>query len=141
MTSPAITVIYTHANPDSVWRFRAGASDVIVPVRGNLKLNDDGALWQAVLGGLGISLLPTFIVGKDLQGGRLQAVLTHYVPSERNLHALYLPNRHLSTKVRVFIDFMLARFAPPPYWDRDWRMKMPQDSGDVRTSSASRRRK
>jgi len=60
------------------------------------------------------------MVGNDLQAGRLQAVLMEYVPSERSLHALYLPNRHLSAKVRVFIDFLLARFAPPPYWDRDW---------------------
>src|SRR5689334_18856347 len=66
-------LVYTHANPDSLWRFRSAGSDVIVPVRGNLTLNDDEALWQAVLGGLGISLLPTFIVGKDLQAGRLQA--------------------------------------------------------------------
>jgi DNA-binding transcriptional LysR family regulator len=71
--------------------------------------------------GLGVSLLPTFIVGDDLQSGRLQAVLAEYVPSERNLYALYLPNRHLSAKVRVFIDFLLAKFAPPPYWDRNWR--------------------
>jgi len=113
-------LIYTHANPDSVWRFRAAGAEVVVPVKGNLTLNDDEALWQAVMGGLGISLLPTFIVGKDLQAGRLHAVLAQYVPSERNLHALYLPNRHLSTKVRVFIDFLLARFAAPPYWDRDW---------------------
>jgi DNA-binding transcriptional LysR family regulator len=103
-----------------VWRFRAESADVVVPVKGNLTLNDDEALWQAVLGGLGISLLPTFIVGRDLQAGRLQAVLAQYVPSERTLHAIYLPNRHLSAKVRVFIDFLLARFAAPPYWDRDW---------------------
>jgi DNA-binding transcriptional LysR family regulator len=114
-------LIYTHTNPDSLWRFRAGGNDVVVPVQGNLTLNDDEALWQAVLGGLGISLLPTFIVGKDLQAGRLQAVLGECVPSERNLYAVYLSNRHLSAKVRVFIDFLLARFAAPPYWDRDWR--------------------
>ena len=60
------------------------------------------------------------MVGNDLQAGRLQAVLTEYVPSERNLYALYLPNRHLSAKVRVFIDFLLARFALLPYWDRNW---------------------
>ena len=129
-------VIYTHANPDSVWRFRAGSTAVDVPVRGNLTLNDDEALWQAVLGGLGVSLLPTFIVGKDLQAGRLQAVLAQYVPSERNLHALYLPNRHLSAKVRVFIDFLVARFAAPPYWDRDWSPKMPERRLGVRGASA-----
>lgn len=113
-------LVYTHANPDSQWRFRSGKGEDVVPVQGNLTLNDDEALWQATLGGLGIALLPTFIVGKDLQSGRLQAVLSEHVPTERNLHALYLPNRHLSAKVRVFIDFLVARFSPEPYWDRDW---------------------
>lgn len=113
-------VVYTHANPDSVWHFRASGADIAVPVRGALKVNDDEVAWQAVRAGLGLSLLPTFIVGDDLQSGRLQAVLTEFLPSERNLYALYLPNRHLSAKVRVFIDFLLAKFAPPPYWDRDW---------------------
>lgn len=131
-------LVYTHANPDSLWRFRSSGSDVVVPVRGNLTLNDDEALWQAVLGGLGISLLPTFIVGKDLQAGRLQAVLVHYVPFERTLHALYLPNRHLSAKVRVFIDFMLERFAAPPYWDRDWAPKVPTSSGKPRGGATTR---
>jgi len=114
-------VVYTHANPDSIWRLRAHGKDVAVQVRGKLKVNDDEVAWQAVRAGLGVSLLPTFIVGDDLQSGRLQAVLGDYVPSERNLYALYLPNRHLSAKVRVFIDYLLARFAPPPYWDRNWR--------------------
>jgi DNA-binding transcriptional LysR family regulator len=113
-------LVYTHANPDSQWRFRAPDGDITVPVRGNLRLNDDEVIWQAVLGGLGISILPTFTVGKDLQSGRLQAVLAEYIPPGPNLFAVYLPNRHLSAKVRVFIDYLLARFEPPPYWDRGW---------------------
>jgi DNA-binding transcriptional LysR family regulator len=113
-------IVYTHANPDSQWRFRSSEGDIAVPVKGNLRLNDDEVIWQAVLGGLGISLLPTFTVGEDLQSGRLRAVLTEYTPSERNLYAVYLPNRHLSAKVRAFIDFLLERFEAPPYWDRGW---------------------
>ena len=113
-------LVYTHANPDSFWRFRSPGGDVAVPVRGNLRLNDDEVIWQAVLGGLGISILPTFTVGKDLQSGRLQAVLAEFIPAEQNLYALYLPNRHLAAKVRVFIDFLLERFQPTPYWDRGW---------------------
>ena len=113
-------LIYTHANPDLLWRFKGDDGEVVVPIRGNLRLNDDEALWQAVLGGLGISLLPTFIVGEDLQSGALKEVLGQHVPVEQNLYALYLPNRHLSAKVRVFIDFLVARFAPTPYWDLNW---------------------
>ena len=124
-------LVYTHANPDSLWRFRSPAGDnIAVPVRGNLRLNDDEAIWQAVLGGLGISMLPTFTVGKDLQSGRLRAVLTDYTPTEQNLYAIYLPNRHLSAKVRVFIDFLLERFAPPPYWDRGWSTMTPQEDAN-----------
>jgi len=144
-------VVYTHANPDSVWHLRADGADIAVPVRGTLRVNDDEVAWQAVRAGLGVSLLPTFIVGDDLKSGRLQAVLTQYLPSERTLYALYLPNRHLSAKVRVFIDFLLAKFAPPPYWDRDWQsapsMRQPprdeshaKDTGAAARTRATRKR-
>jgi DNA-binding transcriptional LysR family regulator len=130
-------IVYTHANPDSLWRFKSREGDIAVPERGDLRLNDDEVIWQAVLGGLGISLLPTFTVGQDLQSGRLRAVLTEYTPTEQNLYAVYLPNRHLSAKVRVFIDFLLERFAAPPYWDRGWSTL---DAGATR-SVAPRQRK
>jgi DNA-binding transcriptional LysR family regulator len=101
------------------WHLRGPDGELAVPTSGNLRLNDDEALSQAVLGGLGVALLPTFIIGKDLQAGRLQSVLAQYVPLERHVYAVYLPNRHLSPKVRVFIDFLLERFGSPPYWDRE----------------------
>jgi hypothetical protein len=66
-------------------------------------------------------------------------VLTEYIPSERNLYALYLPNRHLTAKVRVFIDFLLARFEPPPYWDRGWNAVNPGSSEPAKKSARKRR--
>ena len=89
-----------------------------MPVSGPLRVDDDEALSQAVLGGLGVGLLPTFIIGKDLQSGSLQAVLSEYIPVERQVYAMYLPTRHLPSKVRVFIDFMVALIGAEPYWDR-----------------------
>ena len=108
---------YTHISPLGNWVLRGPRGDIAVPTAGNLRLNDDEALSAAVLGGLGVALLPTFIIGRDLHEGRLQAVMSDYVPSERHIHAIYLPNRHLPAKVRAFIDFLLERFAPHPYWD------------------------
>jgi DNA-binding transcriptional LysR family regulator len=108
---------YTHMQPQAQWRLRGPEGDVSVPVNGNLKLNDDEALSQAVLGGLGVAILPTFIVGHELQTGRLQSVLSEYVPLEQHIFAIYLPNRHLSPKVRAFIDFLLERYGAEPYWD------------------------
>jgi len=109
---------YTFLDTQEVWHLKGGDGDVAIPVSGTLRINDDEALSQAVLGGLGLAMLPTFIVGRDLQDGRLVEVLPGFVPTERFIYAVHLPNRHLPPKVRAFIDFLLARFGPTPYWDR-----------------------
>lgn len=109
---------YTHFHPHDTWRLRGPDGDIAIPISGNLRLNDDEALSAAVLGGLGVALLPTFLIGRELQEGKLRAVLSEYVPSERHIHAVYLPTRHLPAKVRAFIDFLVERFSPRPYWDR-----------------------
>lgn len=108
---------YTHIGTSDAWHFSGPEGSIVVPVSGRLHINDDEALSQAVLGGLGVAMLPTFIVGADLQAGRLQAILSEYIPVERFAYAVYLPTRHLPAKVRVFIDFLVARFGPQPYWD------------------------
>ena len=109
---------YTRSGEPGRWRFTGPAGEISVPVSGPLRVDDDEALSQAVLGGLGIGLLPTFIIGKDLQSGNLQAVLSEYIPVERHVYAIYLPTRHLPNKVRVFIDFMVSHIGAEPYWDR-----------------------
>jgi DNA-binding transcriptional LysR family regulator len=109
---------YTHFGTQGEWRFQIAGGEIVVPVSGSLRINDDDALAQAVLGGLGIAMLPTFIIGSDLQAGRLQSVLSDYVPLERHLYAVHLPNVRLPLKIRAFIDFLAARFGPAPYWDR-----------------------
>lgn len=110
---------YTRSGEQGRWRFTGPEGDISVPVNGPLHVDDDEALSQAVLGGLGLALLPTFIIGKDLQAGNLQAVLSEYIPVERHVYAMYLPTRHLPAKARVFIDFLIERIGTAPYWDRD----------------------
>jgi DNA-binding transcriptional LysR family regulator len=109
---------YTRSGEQGRWQFIGPAGNSSVPVSGTLHVDDDEALSQAVLGGLGLGLLPTFIIGKDLQAGRLQAVLSEYIPVERQVYAMYLPTRHLPNKVRVFIDFLVDHIGNEPYWDR-----------------------
>lgn len=109
---------YTYFNPQDPWRLRGPDGDISVRASGNLRVNDDDALAEAVLRGLGLALLPTFIIGKELQAGRLESVLSQYIPLERHIYAVYLANRHVSAKVRAFIDYLLKRFGPEPYWDR-----------------------
>lgn len=109
---------YTRSGEQGCWRFTGPDGDISVPVNGTLHVDDDEALSQAVLGGLGMGLLPTFIIGKDIQSGKLQAVLSEYIPVERHVYAMYLPTRHLPSKVRIFIDFLVKYIGVEPYWDQ-----------------------
>ena len=115
---------YTHFGGPGEWRLRGPGGEVAVPVSGSLRINDDEALSKAVLGGLGVALLPTFLVGKELQSGILQAVLSDYAPLEQQIYAIRLPSVHLPAKVRAIIDFLLTRFGPEPYWDRLDRVRL-----------------
>lgn len=111
-------VHYTHFGSHGQWRLQGTNGQIVVPVDGSLRVNDDDVLSGAVLAGLGIALLPTFIVGNELQAGLLQSVLSEFVPPERHIYAVHLPNPNLPAKVRGFIEFLQAQIGPVPYWDR-----------------------
>lgn len=105
-----------HARAET-WRLLGPDGEQTVQVSGPLASNNGDMLQCAAVGGLGIALLPTFIVGPCLQTGELQVVLPDYRPEELAIHAVYPPNRHLAAKVRTFIDLLVAHFGNRPYWD------------------------
>ncbi len=67
--------------------------------------------------GSGMMIEPTFIVNQAIQDGELIPLLTDYNWGAINAYAVYPPTRHLSHRVRVFIDFLVDRFGDHPYWD------------------------
>jgi|APMI01.1.fsa_nt_gi DNA-binding transcriptional LysR family regulator len=100
------------------WRFVTGdGKPWPVAVKGRLAVNNGDALRVAALQGLGVVNVPTFIVGRDLQAGTLTTTLDAYVPQTLTLNAVWPHARHLSPKVRAFVDFLSERFGPRPYWD------------------------
>jgi DNA-binding transcriptional LysR family regulator len=114
-------LFYSFLESSSEWRFSSKAGKAAVRVTGNFTVNNSEALREAVLKGLGVALLPTFTVGADLRERRLQQVLGDYQALGTfgsDVYAVYLPTRYLSPKVRAFVDFLVERFAPEPYWDR-----------------------
>ena len=92
--------------------------DEVVRVSGRLLANNGDILRTAALDGLGIALLPSFIAGEHVRSGALVRLLPDSVASEGALYAVYPPGRHLSAKLRSFIDFLAARFGEAPEWDR-----------------------
>lgn len=114
---------YPLLTPEQRWHFRRASKTESVPISGNFRVNSSEALHQAALAGLGIALLPTFIVGADIQAGRLKPLLTQFEPAASAVYAVYLPTRYLAPKVRALIDFLLEKFGSEPYWDQARRPK------------------
>jgi DNA-binding transcriptional LysR family regulator len=88
-----------------------------VRLSGNLIVNHLEAQRVMVLHGAGIALLGTEVIGADLAEGRLVPVLVDEVPPrELPIHVVYASRRHLSAKVRSFVDFLADRFANESLW-------------------------
>jgi DNA-binding transcriptional LysR family regulator len=108
---------YGHLATGNQWKLTGADGDHWIAVPWTLCTNNAEVLRDAAVAGQGIALLPTFITGADLQTGRLATILADYQAPEMSIYVIYPPTRHLSAKVRVFIDFLVERFAGRPYWD------------------------
>ena len=73
-----------------------------------LACNNIEAVFNATLHSIGIACLPDFIVKDALAGGQLVSVLEHEMDPSRQFRALWPSSRHLSPKVRVFVDHLGA---------------------------------
>lgn len=93
------------------WRFKDNNGHHLdLKVDGRWHSNNGHALLQAALAGLGLVQLPRFYVHEDLAAGRLLSVLESYTPTDTAVWAVYPSNRHLSPKVRLFIDYLHDQF-------------------------------
>ena len=100
------------------WRLqKPDGSPWPVQIAGHLHANNGDVLRVAAIEGAGIAYLPSFIVGADLQAATLVSLMPEFVPQDAAIYAVYPNSRHLSPKVRAFIDFMLEVFGPRPRWD------------------------
>jgi DNA-binding transcriptional LysR family regulator len=108
---------YGYLASGSQWRLRGPHGDELVAINCVMWSNNGDVLKQAALKDQGIALLPTFMVGDALQTGALRTVLVDRAPADLTLFALYPRHRHLSTKVRLFVDLLVERFGGRPHWD------------------------
>jgi DNA-binding transcriptional LysR family regulator len=100
-------------NPNE-WRFRPPRGRwIAVTVGSSLRCNNDFALKQAALDGLGIGMFPSFFVEREVAEGRLQRVLADCGTGELSINVVYASRRHLLPKARVFVDFLVERFGAP----------------------------
>jgi LysR family transcriptional regulator for bpeEF and oprC len=97
------------------WDFRRGDEKIEVAMPGVIALNDSNAYVQAGLAGLGIIQMSDYLMMQHVHSGRMVQVLPDWVSEPTPVHIVYPQNRHLSAKVRVFVEWVSELFARHPY--------------------------
>ncbi|MBP5856016.1 LysR family transcriptional regulator [Marivibrio halodurans] len=102
------------------WIFKiAEGEEYRVKAEGNFTASNGETIHEMVLAGLGVARLAEFLVEPEVQEGKLQRVLQpFYRDIEVPINAVYPTRRHLSPKVRAFVDFLIEKFQPVPPWAR-----------------------
>ncbi|WP_090944250.1 LysR family transcriptional regulator [Azotobacter beijerinckii] len=98
-------LLYGHGR-QTEWVYQRDGKPLRVPVQGRYRVNNGELLAEAAMAGLGITLLPTFIVGPYMSQGRLVEVLQDFRPPALNIHALYPQHRQISLLIRTFSDYL-----------------------------------
>ena len=106
------------AGPDrATWKLLRDDETLSVGVRPRLVVNDFEFLQEAARAGLGIGMMPVFRASDDLRTKRLRHVLPEWCSPIIPLHVVYASTRHLSPKVKAFVDHVRDGMTPPP-WER-----------------------
>ena len=99
------------------WRFNGPEGVSIVRGKVGLRVNNGDMMMDAAIAGLGIALLPTFIVGETIKAGKLAVIDVGADPDIDFLYIAHAEGRRPSAKLRAFAECLRKAFGDPPYWD------------------------
>lgn len=107
---------FTEYGTSKPWRFIRDGEEVSVTGMCRWHTNSGHCLLAAARAGLGLAYLPDYYVAEDVRTGRLVRVLEEWGGIERDIVAIYQHRRHMSAKVKLFVDFMQDRFDRQRRW-------------------------
>jgi DNA-binding transcriptional LysR family regulator len=99
-------------SPRHKWQFKTETGLKLISVTGRVQTNAAHSIRIAAINGLGLVMLPTYIVGNDIEKGLLKVVLDNYALPPLEIHAVYPHRKYLSAKVRTFLDFLQEWLEP-----------------------------
>jgi DNA-binding transcriptional LysR family regulator len=109
-TRPTVGMIYARSGRALPFQFSDGSAQTEPALSHRLVVNDTNSYLAAGLAGLGIIQAPSYAVHEAISAGRLVALLQDWRTPTIPVHVIYAPNRYLSAKVRVFIDWAVTLF-------------------------------
>ncbi len=98
--------------PRNKWHFKSDSGNVTIPVTGRMQANVADALRLAAIEGLGLVMLASYVVSRDIEKGKLKPVLENYTLPPLDIHAVYPHRKYLSAKVRRFLEFLQVWLGP-----------------------------
>lgn len=113
---------YANTQSSQIWQFdsgEAGGEPRSLTIRSRIVANNGEAMRDAAIAGLGLVVLPLFIVADALASGQLVNALPNARPVDDTIYALYPHTRHVPQKVRAIIDHLVQALADPP-WEREF---------------------
>lgn len=99
------------SGPGEAWRFMREGMETTVEVRGPLRTNAPQALREAAIAGLGLALLPSWLVADDTAAGRLRVVLGAFLAAPVVVSGVYGTEMRSSPRVKAFLDHLVAAYA------------------------------
>jgi DNA-binding transcriptional LysR family regulator len=107
-------LLYAYLSTGNEWVFRGPQSDLRVHAHGNFKANNGHSIREALLAGMGVALMPDWLVHDVMQSGQVVTLLPQFAPAPLEVNAVYPSGRHVSAKLRTFIDFLQEQFRAIP---------------------------
>lgn len=106
-----VSLTYGFLLTGNQWKLTGADGEHWIQPSWSLCVNNAEVLRDVAVRGRGVALLPEFIAGEAFKTGQLKALLQDFWAPPLTLYAIYPPTRHLSVKVRLFIDFLVNRFG------------------------------
>jgi DNA-binding transcriptional LysR family regulator len=100
------------------WQFRVGKRLVSIRPEGRLRSDSGDAMLHWAIAGLGIAVVPSFLITDAIESGALEPLLREHPAPEFGIFVVRPPGAHVPAKVRVLIDTLVERFGGEPDWDR-----------------------
>ncbi len=100
------------SSPRNKWKFKGEMGGAVINVSGRMQANVADAIRVAAIDGLGLVMLASYVVARDIERGKLVAVLENYTLPPLDIHAVYPHRKYLSAKVRRFLDFLQEWLGP-----------------------------
>lgn len=109
-------ITWPPGNPLNDWHFLIDGVDRIIKVKGAIAVNEGDAILTTLLAGGGLGMTQEFLAGPFVKEKKLVPLLEEIVREDNPIYAVYPSSRHLSPKVRAFVDFLVKTYGLKPYW-------------------------